>query len=231
MKRFIQSLIHRKRDRKAVRIYVGAQALCAVVLGARIQRLTVGRFGGGGACEIDGFDSLPLFSQLIIWSAGRATTAKTGLTADDSLHLDRASGLAASIAPSRREVQKLLRLAREEAERIVRQRWPTILRIEDALAERGELEHDRIARIVLQPTRPKKTRPPRVAARPRSAAGKSRPRPGAIEVVWARWTSALVTAVGRVRTNLTTRAVLSAAARAPTDGQMGKPAATSTAEA
>jgi hypothetical protein len=229
MKRFIQGLIHRKRDRKAVRIYVSAQALCAVVLGARVQQLTVGRFGGGGVCEIDGFDSLPLFSQLIIWSAGRATTSKTGLTADDSLHLDRASGLAASIAPSRREVQKLLRLAREEAERIVRQRWPTILRVEGALAERGQLEHDRIARIVLQPTRPKKARPPRVAARPRPVVGKPRSRPGSIEVVWARWGSALSTAVGRVRASLTTRGVLPSAARASAAGQMGKPP--STAEA
>jgi hypothetical protein len=230
MKRFIFGLIHRKRDRKAVRIYVSAQALCAVILGARVQRLTVGRFGTGGVCEIDGFDSLPLFSKLIIWSAGRATTSKTGLTADDSLHLDRASGLAASIAPSRREVQKLLRLAREEADRIVRQRWPSLLRIESALAERGQLENERIARIVLQPARPKKARPPRSAARP-AATGRLRPRPGSIEAIWAGWASALTGAVGRVRANLNARGVLLGAAREPVGRRMSKPVATSTAEA
>jgi hypothetical protein len=230
MKRFILGLIHRKRDRKAVRIYVSAQALCAVILGARVQRLTVGRFGRGGVCDIDGFDSLPLFSKLIIWSAGRATTSKTGLTADDSLHLDRASGLAASIAPSRREVQKLLRLAREEADRIVRQRWPSLLRIESALAERGQLENERIARIVLQPARPKKARPPRSAARP-AAAGRPRARPRSIEAIWAGWTSALTGAVGRVRVSLNARGMLPSAAREPVGRQMGKPAATSTAEA
>ena len=231
MKRFIQGLIHRKRDRRAIRIYVSAQALCAVVLGARVQRLTVGRFGRGGVCEIDGFDSLPLFSKLIIWSAGRATTSKTGLTADDSLHLDRASGLAASIAPSRREVQKLLRLAREEADEIVRQRWSALLRIESALAERGQLENERIARIVLQPTRPKKARPPRATARPVSPAGKPRPRPRSIDAVWARWVSALDGVVARARASLTTRGVSPGAARAPAEGRIGKPAATSAAEA
>ena len=166
MKGFVSGLINRKRDLRAIRIYISAQAVSAVVLGAHVRRLSAGRFGRGGSCDIDGFDDLPLFSKLIIWSAGRATRSRTGLTADDSAHLERASTLAASVAPSRREAQQVIRLAREEADRIVGERWSIIVRLADALAQRGHLDSDHIVRIVLQPKTPKARR--RRAA-PRSA--------------------------------------------------------------
>ena len=73
MKGFVSGLINRKRDLRAIRIYISAQAVSAVVLGAHVRRLNAGRFGRSGSCDIDGFDDLPLFSKLIIWSAGRAT--------------------------------------------------------------------------------------------------------------------------------------------------------------
>jgi hypothetical protein len=69
-------LLHRKRSLRAIRLYVGAQAVCAVSLGARVDRLRVGRLAGTRRCDIAGFDALPLFSKLIICLVGRTIPAK-----------------------------------------------------------------------------------------------------------------------------------------------------------
>ena len=205
MNGFVSGLINRKRDLRAIRIYISAQAVSAVVLGAHVRRLSAGRFGRGGSCDIDGFNDLPLFSKLIIWSAGRATRSRTGLTADDSAHLERASTLAASVAPSRREAQQVIRLAREEADRIVGERWSIIARLADALAQRGHLDSDHIVKIVLQPKTPKARR--RRAA-PRSARASRKSQPGAswIAVMLRRWGDAFGAMATRSRTRLTAAA-------------------------
>jgi hypothetical protein len=206
MKRFVSGLINRKRDLRAIRIYIGAQAVCTVVLGAHVRRLNAGRFGRGGTCEVDGFDDLPVFSKLIIWSAGRATKSKTGLTADDSAHLERANTLAASVAPSRREAQQLMRLAREEADRIVAERWAIVVRLADALAQRGHLESDRIVKIVLQP-KTTQTRRRRAASRPARASGRSQP--------GASWIAVMRTRCAAMLSAMTARAAARSRARLP----------------
>jgi len=205
MRGFISGLINRKRDLRAIRIYISAQAVSAVVLGAHVRRLNAGRFGRGGACEIDGFNDLPLFSKLIIWSAGRATRSRTGLSADDSAHLERASTLAASVAPSHREAQQLVRLAREEADRIVKDRWAIMVRLADALEQRGHLQSDQIVKIVLLPKAAQARRRRRAALRPAHANRKSRP-----AVSWVAILKRCSAALGAVATR--SRARLSAAA-------------------
>jgi len=215
MRGFISGLINRKRDLRAIRIYISAQAASAVVLGAHVRRLNAGRFGRGGACEIDGFNDLPLFSKLIIWSAGRATRSRTGLSADDSAHLERASTLAASVAPSHREAQQLVRLAREEADRIVKDRWAIVVRLADALEQRGHLQSDQIVKIVLQPKVPKARRR-RVALRPARARRESQPAASWMAAVVKRWGAALGTMATRSRARLTAAA---SAPRANPDGQ------------
>jgi len=220
MKGFVSGLINRKRDLRAIRIYISAQAVSAVVLGAHVRRLSAGRFGRGGSCDIDGFDDLPLFSKLIIWSAGRATRSRTGLTADDSAHLERASTLAASVAPSRREAQQVIRLAREEADRIVGERWSIIVRLADALAQRGHLDSDHIVRIVLQPKTPRAR--PRRAASPRARTSrKSQPGASWIAVMLRRCGAALGAVGTRSRARLTVaaRGGANSPARASPDAQ------------
>ena len=211
MKGFVSGLINRKRDLRAIRIYISAQAVSAVVLGAHVRRLSAGRFGRGGSCDIDGFDDLPLFSKLIIWSAGRATRSRTGLTADDSAHLERASTLAASVAPSRREAQQVIRLAREEADRIVGERWSIIVRLADALAQRGHLDSDHIVRIVLQPKTPQ--------ARPRRASPSARTsrksQPG------ASWIAVMRTRCAAMLSAMTARAARRSRARLPEAAMVG----------
>jgi hypothetical protein len=220
MKRFVSGLINRKRDLRAIRIYVSAQAVSAVVLSAHVRRLNAGRFGRGGSCEIDGFDDLPLFSKLIIWSAGRATRSRTGLTADDSAHLERASTLAASVAPSRREAQEVVRLAREEADRIVGERWPIVVRLADALAQRGHLESDHVVKLVLQPTAPK-ARSRRAAPRRARTSRKSQPAPSWMATMLKRWGATLGAVATRSRTRLTAAATggANSSARASPDAQ------------
>jgi hypothetical protein len=217
MRGFVSGLINRKRDLRAIRIYISAQAVSAVVLGAHVRRLNAGRFGRGGACEIDGFNDLPLFSKLIIWSAGCATRSRTGLSADDSAHLERASMLAASVAPSRREAQQLVRLAREEADRIVKDRWAIVVRLADALEQRGHLQSDQIVKIVLQPKAPKARRR-RVASRPARARARRESQPAAswMAAVVKRWGAALGTVATRSRARVTAAA---SARRANPDGQ------------
>lgn len=216
MRGFVSGLINRKRDLRAIRIYISAQAVSAVVLGAHARRLSAGRFGRGGACEIDGFNDLPLFSKLIIWSAGRATRSRTGLSADDSAHLERASTLAASVAPSHREAQQLVRLAREEADRIVKDRWAIVVRLADALEQRGHLQSDQIVKIVLQPKVPKARR-----RRPARARRESQPAASRMAAVVKRWGAALGAAATRSRARLTAAA---SAPRANPDGQASAPA-------
>jgi hypothetical protein len=216
MRGFVSGLINRKRDLRAIRIYISAQTVSAVVLGAHVRRLSAGRFGRGGACEIDGFNDLPLFSKLIIWSAGRATRSRTGLSADDSAHLERASTLAASVAPSHREAQQLVRLAREEADRIVKDRWAIVVRLADALEQRGHLQSDQIVKIVLQPKVPKARR-----RRPARARRESQPAASRMAAVVKRWGAALGAAATRSRARLTAAA---SAPRANPDGQASAPA-------
>jgi hypothetical protein len=217
MKGFVSGLINRKRDLRAIRIYISAQAVSAVVLGAHVRRLSAGRFGRGGSCDIDGFNDLPLFSKLIIWSAGRATRSRTGLTADDSAHLEHASTLAASVAPSRREAQQVIRLAREEADRIVGERWSIIVRLADALAQRGHLDSDHIIRIVLQPKTPR-ARPRRAASRPARTSRKSQPGASWIAVMLRRCGAALGAVLAtRTRTRSTTARSHSSARASPED--------------
>jgi hypothetical protein len=212
MRGFVSGLINRKSDLRAIRIYISAQAVSAVVLGAHVRRLNAGRFGRGGSCDIDGFDDLPLFSKLIVWSAGRATRAKTGLSADDSAHLERASTLAASVAPSRREAQQVMRLAREEADRIVGERWAIIVRLADALAQRGHLDSEQIVKIVLQPKTPKARR--RRAA-PRSARinRKSQPAPS--------WMAVMRTRCAAMLSAMTARAARRSRVRLPEAAMLG----------
>ena len=52
MNGFVSGLINRKRDLRAIRSYISAQAVSAVVLGAHVRRLSAGRFGRGGSCDI-----------------------------------------------------------------------------------------------------------------------------------------------------------------------------------
>jgi hypothetical protein len=214
MNGFVSGLINRKHDLRAIRIYISAQAVSAVVLGAHVRRLNAGRFGRGGSCDIDGFDDLPLFSKLIIWSAGRATRPKTGLTADDSAHIERASTLAASVAPSRREAQQLMRLAREEADRIVAERWAIIVRLANALAERRHLDSDQIVKIVLQP-RVARPRRRRAASRPIRSARAAQP--------GASWMTAMLRRCGAALGAVTVRSRALLPATATGGGSHGGP--------
>jgi len=207
MRGFVSGLINRKRDLRAIRIYISAQAVSAVVLGAHVRRLNAGRFGRGGACEIDGFNDLPLFSKLIVWSAGCATRSRTGLSADDSAHLERASTLAASVAPSHREAQQLVRLAREEADRIVKDRWAIVVRLADALEQRGHLQSDQIVKIVLQPKAPKARRR-RGASRPAHANRKSQPAASWMAAMLRRCSAALGAVTARGRAQLSSASTL-----------------------
>jgi hypothetical protein len=199
MKRFVLGLINGKRDARAIGLYVSAQAVCAVVLGAHVRRLSASRFGQGGACEIDNFDTLPMFSKLIVWSAGRATKSKTGVVADDSAHAERARSLAASVAPSQHEVQQLLRLAREEAGRIVNQRWPIVVRLAAAVAQRGHLESAEVVRIVLQPARPAKARRPRPGRHAVARSRKRQPRASLLSMIRTRCAAMLSAVTARAR--------------------------------
>jgi hypothetical protein len=124
--------------------------------------------------------------------------------------------LAASVAPSHREAQQLVRLAREEAGRIVKDRWAIVVRLADALEQRGHLQSDQIVKIVLQPKVPKARR-----RRPARARRESQPAASWMAVVVKRWGAAL----GAVATR--SRARLTAAASAPRenpDGQASAPA-------
>jgi hypothetical protein len=175
MGRSFLGLIGRKNELKADRIYASAQAVCAVILGAQVRRLSARRPRGDRACEIGGFDELPLFSKLVICLVGRAVGTKTGLQVDDRADTATATALAAGVAPSRHEAEQLLRLAREEAARIVGQRWAVVGRLAAALAQRGELAGATVTRIVLRHTPPSaKGRPPRAAPRANRPAGAAR---------------------------------------------------------
>jgi hypothetical protein len=158
-------LFHRKRSLRANRLYVGAQAVGAVTLGARVERMQVGRITGTRRCDIAGFDTLPLFSKLIICLVGRTIKAKTGTGIDDRRELARACDLAAAGSPSQHEADRLLRLASQEAERIISERWAAVSRLASLLERRKPISADRIARIVYRPGRSRSA----VDARPTGA--------------------------------------------------------------
>ncbi len=153
MMRGLPLLFHRRRDLRAIRLYVGAQAVCGVTLGARVERLHVGRVTGWRRCDIAGFDALPLFSKLIILLVGRTIKAKTGTGIDDRTELARARALAAAGSPTRHEADRLIRLASEEGERIISERWAAVARLAVLLERRKPLSADRLARIVYRPGR------------------------------------------------------------------------------
>jgi hypothetical protein len=146
-------LFNRNRSLRANRLYVGAQAVCAVTLGARVERMQVGRIAGTRRCDIAGFDTLPLFSKLIICLVGRSIKAKTATAVDDRRELARARDLAAAGSPSQQEADRLLRLASQEAERIIAERWAAVSRLAALLERRKPVSADRIARIVYRPGR------------------------------------------------------------------------------
>ena len=148
-------LFHRGRDLRAIRLYVGAKAVCAVTLGARVERMRVGRLAGSRRCDIAGFDTLPLFSKLIVLLVGRTIKAKTGTAVDDRRELARARALAAAGSPTRHEADRLLRLASEEADRIISERWTAVGRLALLLEHRKAISADRIARIVYRPGKPR----------------------------------------------------------------------------
>jgi hypothetical protein len=150
-------LFHRGRDLRAIRLYVGAKAVCAVTLGARVERMHVGRLAGTRRCDIAGFDTLPLFSKLIILLVGRTIKAKTGTAVDDRPELARARALAAAGSPTRHEADRLIRLASEEADRIIDERWSAVSRLALLLEHRKPISADRIARIVYRPGKPRAT--------------------------------------------------------------------------
>jgi hypothetical protein len=146
-------LFNRNRSLRANRLYVGAQAVCAVTLGARVERMQVGRIAGTRRCDIAGFDALPLFSKLIICLVGRTIKAKTATAVDDRRELARAHDLAGAGSPSQHEADRLLRLASQEAERIISERWAAVSRLAALLERRKSVSADRIARIVYRPGR------------------------------------------------------------------------------
>ncbi|MBV8744138.1 MAG: hypothetical protein JO134_03735 [Xanthobacteraceae bacterium] len=146
-------LFHRNRSLRATRLYVGAQAVCAVTLGARVERMQVGRIAGTRRCDIAGFDALPLFSKLIICLVGRTIKTKTATAIDDRRELARARDLAAASSPSQHEADRLLRLAAQEAERIIGERWGAVSHLASLLERRKPVSADRIARIVYRPAR------------------------------------------------------------------------------
>jgi hypothetical protein len=146
-------LFHRNRTLRANRLYVGAQAVCAVTLGARVERMQVGRIAGTRRCDIAGFDTLPLFSKLIVCLVGKTIKAKTATAVDDRRELARARALAAAGSPSQQEADRLLRLASQEAERIIGERWAAVSRLALLLERRKAISSDRIARIVYRPGR------------------------------------------------------------------------------
>jgi hypothetical protein len=125
--------------------------------------------------------------------------------------------LAASVAPSRREAQQVIRLAREEADRIVGERWSIIVRLADALAQRGHLDSDHIVRIVLQPKAPR-ARPRRAASRPARTSRKSQPGASWMAVMLRRCGAALGAVATRSRARSTT-ARSHSSARASPEGQ------------
>jgi hypothetical protein len=153
MMRGFPLLFHRTRSLRAIRLYVGAQAVCAVTLGARVERMQVGRIAGTRRCDIAGFDTLPLFSRLIICLVGKTIKAKTGTVVDDRRELARARALAAANSPSQHEADRLVRLASQEAERIIGERWAGVSRLATLLERRKPISADRIARIVYRPGR------------------------------------------------------------------------------
>jgi hypothetical protein len=146
-------LFYRRRSLRAIRLYVGAQAVCAVTLGARVERMQVGRIAGTRRCDITGFDTLPLFSKLIICLVGKSIKAKTSTAVDDGRELTRARALAAAGSPSQHEADRLIRLATQEAERIIGERWAAVGRLATLLERRKPISADRIARIVYRPGR------------------------------------------------------------------------------
>jgi hypothetical protein len=146
-------LFHRNRLLRANRLYVGAQAVCAVTLGARVERMQVGRIAGTRRCDIAGFETLPLFSKLIICLVGRTIKAKTASAVDDRREMARARDLATAGSPSQHEADRLLRLASQEAERIISERWAAVSRLAALLERRKPVSADRIARIVYRPGR------------------------------------------------------------------------------
>jgi hypothetical protein len=153
MMRGFPVLLHRKRKLRAIRLYAGAQAVCAVALGARVERLQVGRLTGTRRCDIAGFDALPLFSRLVICLVGRSIKAKTGTAVDDRTELARARTVAAANSPTSHEADRLIRLASEEADRISNERWVAVSRLATLLERRKAVPADRIARIVYRPGR------------------------------------------------------------------------------
>jgi hypothetical protein len=161
----LSALLGRRRALEALRTYASGQAVCAVVVGARVRRLKVSRFGRNNGCEVEGFDDLPLFSKLVICQVGPATRTKGAPAVDDSVDTARAAALATEIAPSRHEAEQLLRLAREEAARIIAQRQATVRALSAALAKIRSLDGDQVAGMVLTPTRRVKRRR-RLAADP-----------------------------------------------------------------
>jgi hypothetical protein len=202
---FLGSLFNRKRDAKARQLHACAEAVCAVLLGAQVRRLDLQ--GTEPVCEIDGFDDLPLFSKLVIWSVGRPVTAKTGSPIDDDAALKQAAALVASVAPSRAEADKLRRLALDEAGRIVEQRWTLIRRLAAILAGRGELAGADVARIVLRSaTPPGKRQPRRAASRLTDAPRASPPRTSWMAVILARCAAAFGGSAGRAGSRTRARA-------------------------
>ena len=149
MKRGLLRLWNRKSDLKTLRICTSAEAVCAVALGAQVSRVHVHRLRVTGGCEVEGFDELPMFSKLILCLAGRAARKKIDAAPPDRADLDRATALAASVAPSQHEAQQLMRLAREEVEQIIERRWNNIRRMADVLAQTDEIAGERATKIAL----------------------------------------------------------------------------------
>jgi len=178
MRRSLLGLLNRKLDLKSVRTAVSARAVCAVILGAQVRRLDASRFRGG-VCEIESFDELPLFSKLIIYLTGQAVKVRIGFAADDRVDLARATALASEVAPSRQEVEQLLRLAKDEAARIIGQRWTIVQNLAEAVAQRGELKGVQVSRIVHHTRR---KRPPLKHGLDR--AGGARPTPRRTHAAW-----------------------------------------------
>ena len=172
MKHRLLRLWNRKSDLKTLQICTSAEAVCAVALGAQVRRVYVHRLRVTGGCEVEGFDELPMFSRLIICLAARAARKKIDSAPSDRADLDRATALAASVAPSQHESQQLPRLAREEAEQVVERRWNDIRRMAHVLAQTDELDGESVTRIALQSGK-RKRRAQRVGSRPPARAASS----------------------------------------------------------
>lgn len=137
---------HRSRQIRALAIHEASHCITAHTLGAAVEFVDVDADRRNGGTRVRGFDLLPQPTKLTILSAGQAGEILAGLSPNDGY---RDAADAAAILPAdRMRAEAMLDTAIEDASRILRARWASVLRLARLLEADGVLEGEQLARIL-----------------------------------------------------------------------------------